>query len=56
MAKQVSKVRLKAILRGWPANPSMKGRDLGEFLASSYQMRLEKEQVSNVRRNSGEER
>ena len=49
MTKQVALRRLSAVLRGWPENPSMKGRDLGEFLASTYKVRIEQDKIPNVR-------
>ena len=41
--------RLQKVVKEWPADPSRKGRDLGEFLKESYIQRFKEECVSNVR-------
>lgn len=41
--------RLQRVVKEWPADPSRKGRDLGEFLKESYVQQFKEECVSNVR-------
>lgn len=41
--------RVQRVVKEWPADPSRKGRDLGEFLKESYVQRVREECVSNVR-------
>ena len=38
--------RLQKLVRGWPADPSRKGRDLGEFLKQTYVQKFEAEAIN----------
>lgn len=40
--------RLQKLIKGWPADPSKKGRDLGEFLKQTYAQKFKEEASANV--------
>ena len=40
--------RLQAVVAKWPVDPTRKGRDLGEFLRTSYLQQFKEQAQTNV--------